>query len=123
MQGIKKVLAIDDSVTNNVLLEAILTNKGYQIYTVLNAKEANAVLKKENIDLILLDLLMPEISGVDLLKTLKNNDNTKLIPVMIVSAVSDPETKHEVMDLGADDFLNKPIDINLFIEKVENLIS
>lgn len=118
----KKVLAVDDSMTNNVLLEAVLNNKGYVMYTVLNAGEAYKILEKNHIDLIVLDLLMPEISGLDFLQQIKSHNATKQIPVMIVSAVSDPETKHQAKELGADEYLNKPVDIDQFIKKVDHLI-
>jgi len=66
-----KILVVDDSTTNVVLLEAILDEKGYQIETALNAKEAYSIIEKETPDLILLDLLMPKISGFDFLEEIR----------------------------------------------------
>ena len=85
----KKILIIDDSNTNVVLLEAILINKGYTIETALNVEEAFKMLDREQPSLILLDLLMPQISGYEFLEQIKGDDKTRDIPVIIVSAVTD----------------------------------
>lgn len=117
-----RILVVDDSSTNIVLLEAILNGQGYQIETAQSVKEAYMVIKKEPVNLILLDLLMPRVSGYDFLKEIKNNEATKNIPVIIVSAVADPENKKKSIELGAIDFVNKPIDIQEFISKVDSVL-
>lgn len=117
-----RILVVDDSSTNIVLLEAILNGQGYQIETAQSVKEANTIIKKEPVNLILLDLLMPRVSGYDFLKEIKSNDSTKDIPVIIVSAVADPENKKKSLEMGALDFVNKPIDIQDFISKVDSVL-
>ena len=117
-----RILVVDDSSTNIVLLEAILNGQGYQIETAQSVKEANTIIKKEPVNLILLDLLMPRVSGYDFLKEIKSNDSTKDIPVIIVSAVADPENKKKSIEMGAIDFVNKPIDIQDFISKVDSVL-
>jgi CheY-like chemotaxis protein len=118
-----KILVVDDSSTNIVLLEAILNGQGYQIETAQSVKEAYQIIRKETVNLILLDLLMPKVSGYDFLKEIKSNDTTKDIPVIIVSATADPENKKRSLEMGALDFINKPIDIQNFIDKVENILN
>jgi Response regulator containing CheY-like receiver, AAA-type ATPase, and DNA-binding domains len=118
-----RILVVDDSSTNIVLLEAILNGQGYIIDTAQSVREAYQVIKKETPDLILLDLLMPRISGFDFLKELKGNQATKEIPVIIISAVSDPENKKKSVELGALDFINKPIDIQSFIDKINTILN
>ena len=86
-----KILIVDDSTTNVVLLEAILDEKGYKIETALNAREAYALIEKEAPDLILLDLLMPKISGFDFLEEIRKNNKTRHTPVIVVSALTDEE--------------------------------
>jgi CheY-like chemotaxis protein len=71
------ILVVDDSTTNVVLLEAILDEKGYRIETALNAKEAYAIIAQQIPDLILLDLLMPKISGFDFLAQIRSNEKTR----------------------------------------------
>lgn len=117
-----RILVVDDSSTNIVLLEAILNGQGYQIETAQSVKEAYSIIKKEPVNLILLDLLMPRVSGYDFLKEIKNNDATKDIPVIIVSAVADPENRKKSLEMGALDFVNKPIDIQEFISKVDSVL-
>ena len=117
-----KILVVDDSSTNIVLLEAILNGQGYQIETAQSVKEAYQIIKKEAVNLILLDLLMPKVSGYDFLKEIKSNNSTKDIPVIIVSAVSDPENRKKSIEMGALDFINKPIDIQDFLNKVETIL-
>jgi len=116
----KTVLVIDDSTTNVVLLQAILANKGYEIETALSVKEAYGIMAKKKPNLILLDLLMPRINGYEFLEELKNDSTNSDIPVIVVSALSDNENIKKAMDLGAADFIKKPVDIQHLIEKVNN---
>lgn len=119
-----KILVIDDSTTNIVLLEAILTEKGYQIETALNAKEAFMRIEKQIPDLILLDLLMPKVSGFDFLEQLRQNEKTKDTPVIVISAINtDDENIKRINDLEAVDFLRKPIDIQYLVSRVEEILS
>ena len=116
------ILVVDDSTTNIVLLEAILDEKGYKIHTALNAKEANSIINKHNPDLILLDLLMPKISGFDFLEELKKNSKTKNTPVIVVSALTDEENIEKILAMGAVDFVKKPIDLQYLVDKVETVL-
>jgi len=116
------ILVVDDSTTNVVLLEAILDEKGYRIETALNAKEAYAILAQHTPDLILLDLLMPKISGFDFLAQIRCNENTRSTPVIVVSALADEENITKILDMGAIDFIKKPIDLQYLVEKVESVL-
>lgn len=113
------ILIVDDSTTNLVLLEAILQEDGYTTFTAFNAKEAFACIEKSKPDLILLDLLMPEVSGFEILERLKGNLSTSGIPVIVVSAVNTKENIELCKDLGAADFFPKPIDIPVFLSKLK----
>ena len=117
-----KILVVDDSTTNVVLLEAILDEKGYKIETALNAKEAYAIIERETPDLILLDLLMPKISGFDFLEEIRKNPKTKITPVIVVSALTDEENVERIMKMGAIDFVKKPIDLQYLVERVESVL-
>ncbi|MBN1181252.1 MAG: response regulator [Bacteroidales bacterium] len=113
------ILVIDDSTTNVVLLEAILKEKGYTINTALSAKEAYTILKNSKPDLILLDLLMPRISGFDFLEQIRNDLATADVPVIVITAVNDDEYSQKALKLGATEVLHKPVDIPILIGKVE----
>ena len=119
----KKILIVDDSNTNVVLLEAILNSKGYDIQTALNVKEAYSMMADSPPSLILLDLLMPQISGYQFLDQIKNNEETKGIPVIIVSAVTDALNIQKTLDMGAVDYIEKPVDIKELVTKVENTLN
>lgn len=116
------ILVVDDSTTNVVLLEAILDEKGYKIETALNAKEAYTLIEKNTPDLILLDLLMPKISGFDFLQEIRKNEITKITPVIVVSALTDEENIDKIMGMGAIDFVKKPIDLQYLVDKVEAVL-
>jgi CheY-like chemotaxis protein len=120
--NVNSILIVDDSTTNLVLLEAILQEEGYKTYTAFNAKEAFASIDKFKPDLILLDLLMPQVSGFDILQKLKSDLATSEIPVIVVSAVNTKENIELCKDLGAADFFSKPIDIPVFLSKLKVFI-
>lgn len=116
------ILVVDDSTTNIVLLEAILEEKGYIIHKALSAREAFNIISKNKIDLILLDLLMPKISGFEFLEEIRKNKKTTNIPVIVVSALTEEETIDKILKMGAIDFVKKPIDINYLVDKVERTL-
>ncbi|MBN1143586.1 MAG: response regulator [Bacteroidales bacterium] len=119
-----RILVIDDSTTNIVLLEAILAEKGYTIETALNAKEAFLRIEKQVPDLILLDLLMPKVSGFDFLEQLRKDEKTKKTPVIVISAITtDDENTRKINDLETVDFLRKPIDIQYLVTRVEEILA
>lgn len=118
-----KILVIDDSTTNIVLLEAILAEKGYLIETALNAKEAFIRIEKQIPDLILLDLLMPKVSGFEFLEQLRKDEKTKNTPVVVISAITaDDENASRIKALGTVDFLRKPIDIQYLVNRVDEIL-
>jgi len=119
-----RILVIDDSTTNIVLLDAVLTEKGYLIETAMNAKEASMRMEKQLPDLILLDLLMPKISGFDFLEQLRKDERTKKTPVIVISALNtDDENLNKIKNLDAVDFLRKPIDIQYLVNLVEKVLN
>lgn len=121
--GMKKILIVDDSNTNVVLLEAILVSRGYEIRTAYNVDEACRLLEKDRPELILLDLLMPRVSGYQFLDQLKKNEVTRDIPVIVVSAVTDALNIQKTFDLGAVDYIEKPVDIKALLNKVEKTLN
>lgn len=123
MREKKTILIIDDSNTNVVLLEAILSTKGFETMTALSVKEAKLLIKKNKPDLILLDLLMPEISGFDFLEELESNEDLKVIPVIIVSALTDDLNIKKTRKMGAVEFIKKPVNINTLVTVVEETLS
>jgi two-component system cell cycle response regulator DivK len=117
-----KILVVDDSSTNIILLEAILEEKGYLVDTALNAKEAFKCIAKELPNLIVLDLLMPKVSGFDFLEQLHRNEEARNTPVIIVSALTDEENIKRAYGLGALDYIKKPIDIQYLVNRLEKIL-
>lgn len=117
------VLVIDDSVTNQVLVEALLGEEGIRVVTVSNAAEAYRLIDKEPPSLILLDLLMPNITGIDFLKTIKQNERVNTIPVFIVTAANTELYRNQCEVLGVQEFFPKPVDIPLLVKRVKEVLA
>ena len=117
-----RVLIVDDLVPNVKLLEAKLSNEYYDYESCNSGKEALEKVKTFQPDIILLDVMMPEMDGFEVCKRLKGDPTTAHIPVVMVTALSDVKDRIQGLNSGADDFLTKPIDdIHLFA-RVKSLI-
>ncbi len=103
------VLVVDDEEWNRMLAEAILEDDGYRIVTAEDGEEALARVAEERPDAILLDVMMPRLDGFEVCRRLKSSRRTFFIPVMMLTALADAESKIKGLEAGADDFLNKPI--------------
>ncbi len=122
MTDSKKILIIDDSNTNVVLLEAVLNTKGFETQTALSVKDAIPLIKQKKPALILLDLLMPEVSGFDFLEQVRKEYDLYDIPIIVVSALTDELNIEKTKQLGAVEFIKKPIDITNLVDTVQELV-
>lgn len=113
--GKKEILIIDDSNTNLVLLESLLRKNGYIVHSALNAKEGIKTMQQSVPDLIYLDLVMPEVDGLKFIQMIKERDEWKDVPVVIISAVSDKKVIRQSIEMGIIDYITKPIDIEKII--------
>ncbi|UGV40521.1 response regulator [Methanococcoides orientis] len=104
-----KILVVDDNQKILELMEAYLTSD-YEVLTAYNGKEGLDIIKKEDIDLVLIDIMMPDIEGYEVCNILKNDPRTQFIPVIIVSALSNRKDRIKGFEAGADEFLTKPVD-------------
>jgi len=116
------ILLVDDSTTNIALLEAIFEDKGYQINKAQSVSDALSSIVRKKPDLILLDLLFPKVSGFDFFEQLQDNDETRNIPVIVISALSDKQSETRALKMGAVDFIRKPIDIPYLVQKVTSIL-
>lgn len=103
------VLIIDDNTFNRMILEQSLRKLGYRVKLTASGKEGLAAVRSERIDVILLDLVMPEMDGYEVLDRLKKDDALRHIPVIIVSGVTDMSKMINCVKAGAADFLPKPV--------------
>lgn len=122
MSNDKTILIIDDSSVNNLLLENILTDEGYKVKVCFSAIDAFNAIEKQMPDLILLDIMMPGMNGYTVLKKLKTQKKTKHIPVIMVSAKSDDVDVEKSLNLDAHDYIVKPINIQVILEKINNAL-
>jgi CheY-like chemotaxis protein len=114
----KTILVVDDEPSIRSLLRQEISEVGYQIKEV-NGKEALKSIRQENPDLVVLDVMMPEMNGFDVAAILKNDPGTQDIPIIIVSIVDDQQRFNR---LGIDRYLTKPIDIGLLLKEIDTLI-
>ena len=115
-----KVLVVDDQPPNVRLLEAILTPRGYDVLTASSGEQALEVIAAEDVDLVLLDILMPGIDGYEVCRRIRDQVDTAYLPVVMVTASGD-EQKVKALEAGADDFLSKPVNQSELLARVASL--
>ncbi len=118
------ILVVDDSSTNNFLCKSVLEEVGnYTVKLAFDGDEALKAVAKNAPDLIVLDIMMPEKDGFTVLKELKDNAATKHIPVVVVSALNDEESKKKAKTLGAAGYVEKPISVPMLLEQVNKALA
>ncbi len=118
-----KILIVDDVVSNVLLLKILLTNEKFQVITANNGTICIEQTKKEHPDLILLDVMMPDISGFDTAVVLKKDEETKDIPIIFLTALNTPQDLVHGFQVGASDFLTKPFNKEELVMRVMQQIS
>ena len=116
------VLVVDDTVENIDILNSILGND-YKVKVALNGEKALKIAQKKPPDIILLDVMMPEMDGYEVCERLKTDIATKKIPVVFVTGHQDEEERKKGLELGAVDYLTKPVDPALVMEKVKTYLN
>ena len=115
-----RVLVVDDQPANVRLLEAILAPRGYDVRTASSGEEALAALDADDMDLVLLDIVMPGKDGYEVCREIRERPGTAYLPVVMVTASGD-EQKIKALEAGADDFLTKPVNKNELLARVASL--
>jgi putative two-component system response regulator len=113
---------VDDEVENLQLLTAWLTREGYNVVTASDGEEALAAVASAHPDLVVMDVLMPKLSGYDACEQIKHSPATRLIPVVLITALHDREDKIRGINAGADDFLTKPVDPHELKARARSLV-
>ncbi|MBO6183121.1 MAG: response regulator [Chryseobacterium sp.] len=118
----KKILIVDDDPRNIFALKLTLKARGYQIESSTMALEAIDMLKKDqDISVVLMDMMMPEMDGYEAIKIIRNIPEIKQIPVIAVTAQAMPEDRQKCLDAGAQDYVSKPINVDVLLTALEKL--
>jgi class 3 adenylate cyclase len=117
-----KILVVDDQPANVKLLDQLLRMTGYDVITASNGTEALEKVEKENPDLVLLDVVMPQMSGYQVCKAIREKKDTALLPIVMVTALDPTEERLRGIESGADDFLSKPINQAELLARVKSLL-
>ena len=116
-----KIVIVDDIPINVKVARAHLESAGYSNFVnITDATEAVATIQRESPDLVLLDIMMPNVSGLDILRCLRADHETSRLPILILTGAESRELKVQALDLGATDFLTKPIDVEELLPRVRN---
>jgi len=106
---ISKILIADDNIPNCELLDAYLADEDYEIVMAHDGRETLEKVEQENPDLVLLDIMMPKLSGYEVCQQMKDNAKTASIPILMVTALREQGDIEKAVKAGCDDFLSKPI--------------
>lgn len=123
MSNNKKILAVDDE--NDVLLviKAALISEGFDVTTASDGAEALATAKESTPDLVILDMMMPEMTGFEVLKQMREESALKTVPVIMLTGVSDKDKIREAIDVGVNYYIVKPFEFHDLVSKVRLAIS
>jgi putative two-component system response regulator len=117
-----KILIVDDDERNLRLMEALLVPEGYEVIKASDGIEALDKVKEDPPDLVLLDIMMPNMDGYEVAAHLKRDEDTSRIPIVMVTALEDADDRVRALEAGADDFLSKPVDKTELRTRVRTLL-
>ena len=116
------ILVVDDQPQNIELLEAHLVPQGYEVVKAASGEEALEKLSGNQIDLVLLDVMMPRMSGFEVLEKLRADKKTRRIPVVMITVLKETEDRVKALEAGCDDFISKPFDKHELLARVKSLL-
>ena len=119
----KTILIVEDNELNMKLLDDILRMQGYKTVKSMDGSDAVDLTRSEHPDLILMDIQLPGLSGLDITRTLKADDDLKYIPVVAVTSYALEGDREKILGSGCDGYITKPISINGFLETVARHLS
>lgn len=118
-----RILIVDDDLISSNVISQLLSRKGFEVDSTVRPNQALEMLSKKSYELILLDIYMPEVSGVELLREIKKNPNTTNIPVIMITTSNDGTDLTQSFESGANDYLIKPVNLNAALARIKSQIS
>ena len=122
MQTPPAILVADDDAASRELIEIILSSENYHIVTAQNGNEVLELIRQTPVDLILLDVLMPGMTGMEVCRKLKSDPEFQLIPIIFLTALDQMEDRVESFDLGVNEFMSKPFSPPELLARVKSLL-
>ena len=113
-----RILVIEDSPVNMEVLTVLLSNEGHELFLAERALPGIEIARQQKLDLILMDITMPGVDGIEAAKILRAHPTTRAVPLIAVTAPAMAGDRERIMDAGFDDYIAKPFDHGLFLEKV-----
>lgn len=123
MPDAKKILIIEDSALNRKILEDALSGKGYQVLCAEDGREGMERLNKESPDLVLMDVVMPNMNGWETCKHIRAAAKVQATPIIIMTSKNTPQDMLQAFEVGADEFLDKPVNLEELYETVDRLLN
>ena len=120
--GNNTILIIDDNENDIKLLKGMLKSENYNLLSALRGEEGLKIVADTPPDLILLDVLMPEMDGFEVCRQLKQEKKTRIIPILMITALKEKEYCLKALEEGADDFLSKPVDKTELQARIKSLL-
>jgi len=118
-----RILVVEDHHLSLTLLKQLLTAHGYQILETAKGLQAIDLARDEQPDLILLDIRLPDMNGFEVTRLLKQDDQTKTIPIIAVTALASPEYENKGLESGCDAYIPKPITLTNFLRTIESFLN
>ena len=118
----KKILLVEDNELNLKLFADLLEANGYRVIQSKDGNNLKEIAYAEAPDLIIMDIQLPNISGMDLIQELKHDEKLNAIPIIAVTAFAMSEDKQNILSSGCEEYISKPISINIFLETVKKYI-
>ena len=117
-----RILVVDDNQDNNEIIAPRLRFRGYEILEASDGEQALALVRESAPDLLLLDVMLPDIDGYEISRRIKGATDLPFIPIILVTARDSTQDKVAGLDAGADDYLTKPLDLEEFLSTVERYL-
>lgn len=118
MSGAARILVVDDVAVNREILKRRLARRGFHITEAAGGREALEIIDREPIDLVLLDIMMPDVDGLDVVRAVRQTRSTEELPIIMVSAKSFSEDVTQCLELGANDYVTKPVDFEATLKLI-----